>query len=116
MKFFEFFFPEPVPFLGYIDLVGTFHVGTVVAAGYGKYFGVPLMRTFAEKKEEKGEKITEDEAREQIMNAMKVLLYRDCKTINRVSLFVFLQNFVAELLNYLFYLFLVEIKSSKLQL
>jgi 20S proteasome subunit beta 7 len=70
-------------FLGYIDLVGTHFEDDVIATGYGAYLAIPLLRKHYESK--KGN-ITEQEARAILEESMRVLYYRDCKTINRMQL------------------------------
>jgi 20S proteasome subunit beta 7 len=67
------------PYLGYCDLYGTNFSDNYVATGMGLYYGMPLLR--------KGWRadLTVDEARHIMSEAMRVLFYRDCKTINKIQ-------------------------------
>lgn len=67
------------PFLGYVDKIGTAYVSNTVASGYGSYIALPLMREAYEK----NEKMTEAEALELIEKCLKVLFYRDARSLNR---------------------------------
>lgn len=63
-------------FLGYVDLYGSNYEENIVTTGYGLYMAAPLLR--------KGWKadMTEAEATALLEESMRVLYYRDCRTIN----------------------------------
>eukprot|EP00753_Platysulcus_tardus_P019687 PLAT7429.1.p2 GENE.PLAT7429.1~~PLAT7429.1.p2 ORF type:complete len:251 (-),score=98.31 PLAT7429.1:93-797(-) len=68
------------PFLGITDLIGTAYEENYIATGYGAYIALPLIRKAWR------EDMSEEEARELLLNCMRVLFYRDCRTINRIQL------------------------------
>eukprot|EP00457_Paulinella_chromatophora_P015252 gb/GEZN01015837.1/.p1 GENE.gb/GEZN01015837.1/~~gb/GEZN01015837.1/.p1 ORF type:complete len:242 (-),score=32.35 gb/GEZN01015837.1/:119-844(-) len=71
---------EGKPFLGCVDLYGSTYQDDLIATGYGKYIAIPLLR--------KGWKadLSEAEAKKLLEDAMRVLFYRDCRTINKFNL------------------------------
>lgn len=72
--------PEPADrnFLGYVDMYGTHYVDNYIATGYGSYLAIPLLR-----KRWKAD-MTQEEAKDLLFDCMRVLIYRDCRTINNV--------------------------------
>ena len=74
-------------FLGYVDLKGVAYKASSVATGYGAYIAQPLLRKAID---EKGDSITEIEARNILEDCMRVLYYRDARSINKVIRFCFL--------------------------
>lgn len=68
------------PYLGYLDLYGTTFEDNTVATGFGLHIALPLMRT-AWKPD-----MSYDEAKKALEDAMRVLVYRHCKTINKFQL------------------------------
>lgn len=76
------------PFLGYVDLLGTTYSSPTLATGFGAHIAQPLLREAFEAKageDGTGEKLTGDEAEALIDECMKVLFYRDARSINKVS-------------------------------
>jgi len=73
-------FEEKTPHLGMVDLYGSTYEDNYVASGYGAHMALPLMRKFwrADLSEAEAKKILED--------CMTVLVYRDCRTINKFQL------------------------------
>lgn len=69
-------------FLGYVDLLGTTYEASTLATGYGAYIAQPLLRKAVEGREHV---LTEEEGIAILDNAMKVLFYRDARSINKVS-------------------------------
>lgn len=67
-------------FLGYVDLLGTSYEDDTIATGYGAYIATPLLRK-AYKPD-----LSLDEAKEIVQNCMRVLFYRDARTINRIQM------------------------------
>lgn len=67
-------------FLGYIDLLGTTYSASTLATGYGAYIALPLLRKAVEGKETT---LTEAEATEIMETCMKVLFYRDARSLNK---------------------------------
>lgn len=70
-------------FLAQVDLVGTHFEDNTIATGYGAYLAQPLLR---KKWDEKEGKLTKEDAREVLERSMKVLFYRDARTINKIQI------------------------------
>jgi 20S proteasome subunit beta 7 len=68
-------------FLAYVDLLGVTYSASTLATGYGAYIAQPLLRKAVEGRENT---LTEDEAREILEGALRVLFYRDARSINQV--------------------------------
>lgn len=69
-----------VPVLGLVDLVGTHFESPVIATGFGEHLGLPLLRKAYHKD------ITVEEGKQVVENILKVLFYRDARTIDRVQI------------------------------
>jgi hypothetical protein len=72
-------------FLGYVDLLGTTYSASTLATGYGAHIAQPLLRAAVEGKEDT---LTEDQAKEIIETCMKVLFYRDARSLNKVDYYI----------------------------
>lgn len=59
-----------VPFLGYVDLLGTTYQSSTIATGFGLHLAQPLLRKAVEGRENE---IGEAEAQDILENCMKVL-------------------------------------------
>jgi len=70
------------PFLGTVDLHGTNYEDVTIATGYGGHLARPLLRNAIDKY---GAQMTKEQAFEVVEASMKVLFYRDCRTINRIQ-------------------------------
>lgn len=68
------------PFLGYVDLYGTTFTDDIVVTGFGMHMALPLLR------KDWRPDMTHDEAKAILENAMRVLVYRHCRTINKFTL------------------------------
>lgn len=71
--------------LGCVDLQGTTYTSPTMATGYGAHLALPLMRKATESLDG-GRLPTLQEAEELIERCMKVLFYRDARSINKVRL------------------------------
>ncbi|KAF9458084.1 proteasome endopeptidase complex beta subunit [Collybia nuda] len=67
-------------FLAFVDLLGTTYSASTLATGYGSHIAQPLLRTAVEGKEDT---LTEEDALKIIEQSMKVLYYRDARSINK---------------------------------
>ncbi|CDH51800.1 proteasome endopeptidase complex beta subunit [Lichtheimia corymbifera JMRC:FSU:9682] len=67
-------------FLGYVDLRGTTYQTTTIATGFGAHLAQPILRKRVEGREDD---LTEEEAIEIINDCMKVLFYRDARSMNK---------------------------------
>lgn len=70
------------PLLAHVDLYGTCYESEVLATGYGAYLGLPLLRNAYH------ENITIAEARPVILEVLKVLFYRDARSIDKYQISV----------------------------
>lgn len=69
-------------FLGYVDLLGTTYESESIATGYGAYLAQPLLRNAIDAK---GTQMTEQEAAELLEQCMRVLFYRDARSLDKVQ-------------------------------
>jgi len=67
-------------FLAYVDLLGTTYSASTLATGYGAHIALPLLRTAVEGREDI---LTEAQAQAIIENSMRVLFYRDARSLNK---------------------------------
>jgi 20S proteasome alpha/beta subunit len=65
-----------------VDLIGTTYTSPTLATGYGAYIAQPLLRKAVEGKEDT---LTREEAEKILIECMKVLYYRDARSLNKVS-------------------------------
>jgi len=70
-------------FLAYVDLLGTTYSASTLATGYGSYIALPLLRSAVEGREDT---LTEEAARKILENSMRVLFYRDARSINKYQI------------------------------
>lgn len=76
--------PNGEPFLSTVDLRGVTYSSASLATGFGAYLAVPLLRQVADL-EEDVKNVTEEQAREVIDTCMKVLFYRDARSLDKYS-------------------------------
>jgi 20S proteasome subunit beta 7 len=74
---------SPFSFLGYVDLLGTTYSASTLATGYGLHIAQPLLRKAVEGRETT---LTEEEAREIMRTCMRVLFYRDARSLNKFQI------------------------------
>jgi len=70
-----------IRFLAFVDLLGTTYSASTLATGYGGHIAQPLLREAVEGREDT---LTEAEALAIIENSMRVLFYRDARSLNKV--------------------------------
>ncbi|KAL3884370.1 hypothetical protein ACJMK2_024515 [Sinanodonta woodiana] len=70
------------PFLGYVDKIGTAYQAPTVASGYGAYIAQPLLREAFET----NPNMSLEEAAKTIDRCMKILFYRDARSLNKYDL------------------------------
>jgi len=73
-----------ISYLGYVDLKGNPYTSSTIATGYGAHIGQPLLRKAVEGREDT---MTHDEAKALLEECMRVLFYRDARSLNKVSSF-----------------------------
>ncbi|KIP01257.1 hypothetical protein PHLGIDRAFT_131320 [Phlebiopsis gigantea 11061_1 CR5-6] len=70
-------------FLAYVDLLGTTYTASTLATGYGAYIALPLLRQAVEGREAT---LGADEARRILTESMRVLFYRDARSLNKFQI------------------------------
>lgn len=78
---------EGKPFLSSVDLLGTTFSAPTLATGYGSMLAQPLLRKLAED-ESQVANVTREQAVQAIKDSMKVLFYRDARSLDRYSIAV----------------------------
>ena len=91
-------------FLGYVDLLGTTYSASTLATGYGAHIAQPLLRKAVEGYEDV---LTEAQAFEILETCMRVLFYRNARSLDKVWGFMLLNRLV---LNCFFFQFQVAIE------
>jgi len=76
-------FKDGKRFLAYVDLLGTTYSASTIATGYGAYIAQPLLRKAVEGRENE---LTEGEARKILEDCMRVLFYRDARSIDKYQI------------------------------
>lgn len=76
---------EGKPYLAYTDLLGVQYSSPTICTGFGAHLAIPLLRKVVDD-EADVEKVTEEQARLAVIESMKVLFYRDARSLNRYSL------------------------------
>lgn len=75
------------PFLASVDLRGTTFTSPSLATGFGAMLAQPIMRRVAAT-EEDAARLTREEAVKVVKECMKVLFYRDARSLDRYSIAV----------------------------
>jgi len=70
-------------FLAYVDLLGTTYKASTIATGYGAYIAQPLLRKAVEPYTEV---LTEEQAQKILEDCMRVLFYRDARSLNKYQI------------------------------
>ncbi|RMZ90167.1 hypothetical protein DV736_g2585, partial [Chaetothyriales sp. CBS 134916] len=76
------------PFLASADLLGTTFSAPTLATGFGAHLAQPLLRKLTPKDEESVPEITKEQAVEAVKACMKVLFYRDARSMDKYSIAV----------------------------
>lgn len=76
--------PSEGSFLAFVDLLGTTYRSPVIATGMGSAMGIPLLRRVTD--DNKWKELTREQARETIDECMKVLYYRDARSLNKFTI------------------------------
>jgi 20S proteasome subunit beta 7 len=82
---------EKKPFLASADLLGTTFSAPSMATGFGAHLAQPILRTLAPD-EESAAKLSRDQAVAAIKECMKVLFYRDARSMDKYSIAVVTQD------------------------
>jgi len=70
-----------------VDKIGCAYKDPIIATGFGAHMATPMMRSAVDARTKAGQKITEKDAREILMDSLKVLFYRDARAFKRVRPF-----------------------------
>jgi len=82
---------KSTPFLAFADLLGTTYSSPTLATGFGAHLAQPIMRR-AVPDEEASQKLEREKAVELVKQCMKVLFYRDARSMNVYSMAVIDEN------------------------
>ena len=82
---------KSTPFLAFADLLGTTYSSPTLATGFGAHLAQPIMRR-AVPDEEASQKLEREKAVEIVKQCMKVLFYRDARSMNMYSMAVIDEN------------------------
>lgn len=72
-------------FLGYVDLQGTTYQSPTIATGFGGHLAQPLLRKAFEAAGEDPANLSEADAIKLIDDCMRVLFYRDARSLNKIQ-------------------------------
>ncbi|KAF2842818.1 20S proteasome subunit beta 7 [Patellaria atrata CBS 101060] len=75
------------PYLASVDLLGTTFSSPTLATGFGAHLAVPIMRRVCPD-EEAAKELTQEQAVETVRECMKVLFYRDARSLDKYSIAV----------------------------
>ncbi|KAK3718876.1 Proteasome subunit beta type-7 [Vermiconidia calcicola] len=78
---------EGAPFLASADLLGTTFSAPTLATGFGAHLAQPILRTVVPD-EEASKQLSKEKAVEAVKECMKVLFYRDARSMNEYSICV----------------------------
>lgn len=73
------------PILSYVDLLGVKYSAPTLATGFGSHLALPLLRQVVDKEGDEAN-LTEEEARKLLDKCMKVLFYRDARSLDKYTL------------------------------
>ena len=79
---------EGKPFLSLADLLGTTYSSPTLATGFGAHLAQPLLRRLMPEDEASVASVTKEQAIEAVRECMKVLFYRDARSMDGYSLAV----------------------------
>jgi len=79
-------FREGDRFLGYVDLLGTTYKSASIATGFGAYLAQPILRKAVEAGGENN--LAEADAKKILEDCMRVLFYRDARSLNKIQIAV----------------------------
>ncbi|KAF2141793.1 uncharacterized protein K452DRAFT_298458 [Aplosporella prunicola CBS 121167] len=78
---------EARPFLASADLLGTTFSAPALATGFGAHLAVPVLRRVVPD-EKAAEQLTREQAIQTVKDCMKVLFYRDARSLDKYSIAV----------------------------
>lgn len=76
------------PFLASVDLLGTTFSSPTLASGFGAHLAQPLLRRLMPEDEASVENVTKEQAINAVKECMKVLFYRDARSLDKYSIAV----------------------------
>lgn len=80
------------PFLASADLLGTTFSSPTLATGFGAHLAQPLLRKLMPEDEESVKDVTKEQAVKAVQDCIKVLFYRDARSMDRYSIAVVTKN------------------------
>jgi 20S proteasome subunit beta 7 len=79
---------DGAPFLSLADLLGTTYSAPSLATGFGAHLAQPLLRRLLPEDEKSVKHISREQAVEAVKECLKVLFYRDARSMDRYSIAV----------------------------
>ena len=76
------------PYLASVDLLGTTFSSPTLATGFGAHLAQPLLRKLMPNDEESVKDVTKEMAVEAVKASLKVLFYRDARSMDKYSIAV----------------------------
>ena len=76
------------PFLASVDLLGTTFSSPTLATGFGAHLAQPLLRRLMPEDEASVKNVTQEMAINAVKECMKVLFYRDARSVDKYSIAV----------------------------
>ncbi|EMD35838.1 hypothetical protein CERSUDRAFT_115768 [Gelatoporia subvermispora B] len=76
-------FKDGKRFLAYVDLLGVTYSAPSLATGYGAHIAIPLLREVVDGRQDT---LTEEDARKLLHDCMRVLFYRDARSLDKYQL------------------------------
>lgn len=76
---------DRTPFLRYVDLLGVSYGSSTLATGFGNHLAIPLLRQLIPDDKDYVN-VTEEQARKAVNDSMRVLFYRDARSMDKFSL------------------------------
>ncbi|KAK6179941.1 hypothetical protein SNE40_012186 [Patella caerulea] len=72
-------YQDEQPFLGYVDKIGVAYEAPAISSGFGSHIALPILR----EEMEKNTNMNENEAIALVQRCMKLLYYRDARSLNK---------------------------------
>lgn len=86
---------EGDPFLASADLLGTTFSSPTLATGFGAHLAQPLLRRLMPEDEASVKNVTQEEAVNAVKECMKVLFYRDARSMDKYSIAIITKDGVS---------------------
>lgn len=82
---------DRTPFLRYVDLLGVTYGSSTLATGFGNHLAIPLLRRLIPSDPDYVN-VLEEDAKKVVMDCMRVLFYRDARSLDNFSVVTIRNN------------------------